>query len=387
MTIAYCDSATIAGATAALDYGNYDKLHPWAIDSVKTVTALMLFHSEIYLMPSLRIDAKISQGIFDLYDFTIENMKSILSTQPIDWSLYQRMAEWSNSALDDLRTWLRNDQSAATMAVNKAKSSPSFEPWLEWSIRAAWEGHSRRLDGLFNAELLPEIAGMLNCSEQLLFDVWIRSRDEAQIKRWKKMKGEDFELAKDAYVISAVLRGRYHESIGRNMGGVVHHPIREGALVQAPAGTRTTIPVSPSVDFFLNIIFNASIKQRTSKSRIKSWIGNVEEARRNPQILRKLSESDYDGSRAMHLAAEAAQTIGIQVYPDWVKLCDVSLSLGLGALSSFVVTDWRAFLLTTATVLITKPVERAVKKASLREHKLRELASLSPGRISRNWKV
>jgi hypothetical protein len=383
MTVAHIDSATITGAIAALDYGTPRIWHPWAYESIKTLTSLMLFHHQLFVLPSLKIDEKWAEGD-DLYDFTWKRLEPVLPIQGRTYAEHSMLTTLSSSALAVLKNWLRQNNESARAAVDLVKSKDSYEPWLDWAIENAWEGHSRRLDGLFNVEMVEELAIVLNCDVRLLYQVWQKSRDLEQIKFWKKTRqGEDFILAREAFIAAAVFRGRYHEFLGRYVKWqVVHHPIRQNALDQPAAARGTRLVLAKPIDYFSNILLNTAMKERSSKARIELWLKNVQMARMRPRVTVDLCEPEDNEDNARRTAIRAARRIGIQVYPDWLKFCDAILDLGIGVLTSFVLTNWSAFVVTAGATLATRPVTRIARAVTLREGNLRNLTALPPGRIT-----
>ncbi len=86
--------------------------------------------------------------------------------------------------------------------------------WLEWSVQNAWPEHSRRLDGLVNAEFVAETARVVGGPTSDIEKLAKRSTDPSWLRELTRHSGSpELALLKDAYLTSALIRGKYHELV------------------------------------------------------------------------------------------------------------------------------------------------------------------------------
>lgn len=387
MADGYIDSASISGAVAAFDYGSSKTWHPWAYQSVMTTTSLLLCHSRLWIAPGLGIVDVVPGKVSDLYDFTYEHLQPVSIVEPKNYLDASKLANAKKFAIRKLDDWVKSDIQHAREAVNVAKRNKSYEPWLEWVVKNAWVGHSQRLNGLFNFEMLPALALVLNCNQNLLYTVWQKTRDLEQVRELaQRQRGEDFVLARDAYFASAVFRGTYHELVARrSKWQLTHHPLREAALVQASEGK--LYPFPKPAGYFTYILVNGAMKEPTTKGKIALWAKNIQIAKAQPRIISPLYQPEDDENVAQKTAMEIAKKLRIRLYPDWLKLVDVGLGLGI-SLTAFVLSPWVSIVVSAGAggvIFMARPVQRIAQVVTLSQRNLQRLASSPPGRITEKW--
>jgi hypothetical protein len=165
----------------------------------------------------------------------------------------------------------------------------NFEPWLHRSIRHAWVEHATRLDGLFNAEFSEPIVLALNTPKADIDDLRLKSCNADHIATLaKKMPNtNEFDLMRNAYVVSAVIRGYYHQVIARNRGEhLFRHPFRRNSplppsLDQAAKQevVQYRYPITAAQSAFATIVLASAMRSWRSYHRPKRWIETIRSVR------------------------------------------------------------------------------------------------------------
>ncbi len=392
MTEAHIDSASIHGAIAALDYDRVQRWHLWAYQSIVTVTALLLCHPHLRIVPGISprfgLVDRSTRAVEDLYDFGIRQLLPVLETTLDSYSDATRLSKSKENAERKTKEWIKNSTEEAKKAFFTAKTQDCYESWLEWAIQNAWERDSERINGLFNFEMIEELALTLDCDKQTMYRVWKITQNLERLRLWKqKQEGEDFKIACEAYVASAVFRGRYHDELAKSMKWqVTHHPIRDFALIQPTGTNNIAIPLTRPFTYFCNIIINGAMKESNSKSKIALWTENMKHAQGDQKIMTSLFEPEDDIDISRKKAINAAQALKLRLYPKWLDLMDIPLALAVTGLTSFVLTGW-ADLSLALPFAITRPVHRITEKTALREKNLQKLSTLPAGRITQEWDI
>ena len=391
MGYGFIDSASIMNAVSALTcHSSHEEWGEWEARSVIEVTEALFLHHLLRIAPgpspsrSAGLEAPHST-LYACYDHTCEQLGSIVEDTPRNVEL-QKVAE------EVFRRWLIGNVEDARAAIRDTKQEKGYPNWERWAIEHAWVDHSYRLNGLFNPEMINELALVLKVQPADLRTIWSKTTDLQEVENWSQGRNldSDFEIARDAFVAAAILRGRYHEFVaGRNQWQLMSHPIRRHVLVPLSEGTGYAIP--KAVEYLGWIVANSAMEERRPEDRIRCWTENIRKTQ-GAYLKREILEVDnteLTQEEALDLAIETAKKLEIRVHQRSLE-GQLELAIMLGALSvgtlAWIVSPWAATAVEVAvwTGGVSKPWGARAAQAlkSSRRH-LRELATSQAGRIVR----
>jgi hypothetical protein len=204
-------------------------------------------------------------------------------------------------------------------------------------------------------------------------------------------------LAIDAYVLAALLRGRYHDHVAEAANlQIMHHPIRYGVL---PKKKETTVFVPTNTEKYLtSIILAGALSEKKIKDRIVLWAENVIKARKAAKIgAIDLSQKDSN-SVAESLAMDVAKRLDLRTYS---RLTATSLealsSLIIDGLVCLGLCPWAGVPPWVGLPVgpgVTAAIRQGTGKSTgeiaasrlyQRRARIRNLAKAVPGRIEGRW--
>jgi hypothetical protein len=224
----YIDSASVYEVVNLFGHDSVATSYPWALENTLTVTTALIT-TDIGITPGPGPSGVASEG----YGLLCKHLASAI----VRSSMPQGEAQ---QALEETKTWMRQNVSALSSTFLQLMSDDTnFVRWLDWYISHNWIEHSRRLDGLYNEDLLSEIGlglkqANLGCSPNDLRKVLDRSRTISVVEEWakKKTETEEFKIARAAFVISTLIRGHYHDLAAKKSRQFVrHHPFRPSTIL------------------------------------------------------------------------------------------------------------------------------------------------------------
>jgi hypothetical protein len=381
----YVDSASIWGVIAAMSYSRVEEWPEWTKQSAIEVTHALVNDHYLEIAPGPGSFA----GAMGLYDHAMRNLAFMVSDSvPAEGVL--------KHAETRLRKWVSRYHASISAAFGRAMADENMEDWLGWAIPNSWVWHSAMLEGLFNQGLVPQLALVLGRSEDELHDAWERSCDLKQVKDWAKRQpdSDDFSLVRDAYVLAALLRGRFHDHFAEAADlQIMHHPFRYSFL---PKKSETAIVVPTNTEkYFTSIILASAFAERTAKGRIALWAENVAKARRANK------EGDIDlrhkpsNRRAEEKAVRAAKSADLTLHSRTAAAAlDVILALAQ-SLTWFGLFSWAGFPPSLAmpmgpagsatTKLQTGKSPGEIAASLVYRRRLSSLSHQVPGRIKGRW--
>lgn len=378
------DSASLYEVVKVLTLKNPEDSNQWGWTSAIEVTCAIIETSHLKMAPAP--DA-VSGGASGLYGQLTQGLADIVihkRTRP----------EVENNAQRMVKLRCSQNTNKVKSAFQKIISDKlNYPQWLDWAIQNAWLEHSSRLKGLFNKSYISQITKILGKSDEYWMDLWQKSCDPVVLKTYIKSRPNttDFLDTTDAYLLSAMLRGLYHEYTARgNAIQILHHPFREPMLPSLKKYPAIDYRVNETDCYFANIILAAAFKERNHDARIAMWSENVRQARlafHEGSI--DLRPKDYNDV-ALNTAQTAAKKVQIRVHPKWIdNVLRVSEHIGLNILTSFVLQEWPSFAVGLGMNTISRKTggsPRSVAAISRREKHLKDLANAGPGRIQRIWR-
>lgn len=244
------------------------------------------------------------------------------------------------------------------------------------------------------------MAPILEVEEEELRHILRRSCDPKVVERYAKRKPDipEFRKMVDAYTVSALLHGRYHEFVAMNsqpQWQAVHHPLRYPVLPSSEG--KLGKEFGTKVEFYLsNIILGGAFSEIRYKDRIAAWVDSVSivsgAVRAGDIALQEKNgqQEDIDDETALKLAVRIAKRLEIRTNSKLVEnALDASIALGVGVLTSFFLVGWDSLAASLATYSVSKMKnfgELIAQTAYRRESHLRDLAASGPGRIEQIWR-
>jgi hypothetical protein len=388
MTIAYIDSTCLYQIVDVLSRSDPDKCYEWAWKTAIETSCALINSQNVRLAPSPTRDGPAS-GSFGELTLGLSEFVGIAESLPAV----------RTNAMEATKTWTRNNCDLLLRSHQELlQDQDNFAPWLDWALFNIWEEHSRRLNGLFDPIFIPEISEILAVTEDDLKATWEVSRDP-QMAAAIARKGEGdsrFGMLRDGYIVSALIRGRYHDYVAQgNSWQIMHHPFRKGVFPEAAPEMRSEFYIANTELYFSNILMAAAFSESRS-DRIGSWINNATTARRAVRAgaidLRPKDNDDV----ALNVAVQAAKELDVRFHNRRVdQVLGAVTSLGLGSLISFTLNTWAGVIASVALTgaglaakELTKgkdPAARVVDVYTASDHRIRDLARAGPGRIHRNW--
>jgi hypothetical protein len=398
------DSASLMNAVEALTLcDNHSEWGDWTKRSVFDVTNGLAFHKYLGIFPGLSQSQSAPPPYSNLYryDLAIERLGNIddIYVNTSDLASVQKASK------KKYKKWVLSNIKEAKNIINITKENPDFRRWEQRAVRNSFVDHSMRLNGLFNLEMTPELSLILNIDEKDLKTLWVKTKDYNQLRAWSsgKQHDSDFEAARDAYVVSAILRGRYHDAVYNKLDWwKTHHPIRDNVL--PPTSEATGYRISEALCHLNAIIISSAMEEKRSQARIETWAENLITLRNasTSDEIKNLMTSDVEGNKAIDLAIKKAKELRLRVYPKSLsKLLDgvvVGVSSVIGGSPWYIAIHepWLATGLSiTGTALgaaasyyglvRTSLGLRFTEKLFLTDKHFYALANLRPGRISWIW--
>ena len=303
--------------------------------------------------------------------------------------------------------WASRHREKVKEALASLKANETFRAWTDDSRRYNWVEHRQRTGRLYTEKLLPVIAYVRNQSAGELKKTLKRTEDARAVEAASKSETltEEYGAFLDAYFVSALVRGRAYDAIGRGSKYTpINHPFRQRIIDRFPgiAATFDVEPLSKPLaciiigDAFLEGTFwrpksgQAVVPDEIVIRRIKRWLQSVRaarnEIRNNPR-----SGATVDG------AVDVALRAGIQGVPRAMRLMEKHAWFGLqmtAAYAGYVLTTQYHLGNHLPALVALAIVAREAKKTEVKEmltrqaqelkrKYLRELAKYPSGRLER----
>jgi hypothetical protein len=382
ITEGYIDSSSIYEVLAVLGAKSPEETYPWALQSTIASTSMLMNTYNLKIAPAPDKTGRAS----GLYGHLIEKLAEFIS-------IYRPKDEIAQKALQRTKLWAyKNTEKIRRIYSNLRTDDKNFNRWLDRSINNAWLEHAKRLRGLFNTELIPELSCILEVKQNELNRIHQLSRDLSVVNDYirRRPDEDDFRLLLDAYAISALLRGRYHDYIVKNSSHqIMHHPFREGVLPVIRGNQKIQFLITNTQRYLSNIAIAGALSEPSQKERISTWVENVHKLRiavHSDSI--DITQKDNE-DKALTMAVKAAKQLSIRVYTKWLDTTlNATIVLGIGALTSFVLTGWTSFAVTTGAYITFDKLDLTKKlicSVFTTNTHLSELAKFGPGRIKQRW--
>jgi hypothetical protein len=255
-----------------------------------------------------------------------------------------------------------------------------------------WPEHARRLGALFDREHVRVIAKALGRPADEIERLRQRSGDVGILSKYigGDSNTDEYKILRDAFLISYMIRGRYHHWIARACSGqIIHHNTRN--IILPPVSGRITELLVPTAELYLtNVVLSSSYSESSPGGRFGLWAENVLRMRPILQASRSEFSETSNDEQALRIALGAAARGNVRVHSKLLeRMLGTGTVMGVGVLTSFVLVGWEGFV---AGVAAAGAVEALGGNRGLaawlnrRRGRLRDLATSGPGRVLRTWR-
>jgi hypothetical protein len=285
-------------------------------------------------------------------------------------------------------------------AYRNLAGEPRFRRWLDAAQEYGWEEPMQRKGALFDGEFVPVFAALrtetlAGLDERGLNELSDETKEWEQVRRLRSRGGRQLIRLSTLYVLSAIVRGRFHESLA--VGSVPHlmqHMIRRSDEVGLPVDPtkRVDFPVGPTSACLAALICAAAFEAgQTSQARIDKWSELIEAARRNlapmtlkdrAALLREREPEDWDA--AARIASRAAKTLELRTRSSAThKVVEVLVTAGIGLLLTLAKNPWVG--VAGGVAWEARGLSRRLAYRALEPESRFLTRAQMPGRLQRGW--
>jgi len=239
--------------------------------------------------------------------------------------------------------------------------------------------------------MIDDLSLTLGHSKKEMETIWGKTKDIGQVKRWSNNEDLDknFELAEEAFIASAIIRGRFHQLVAIENGiPYQYHPIRKHIVLKSKKEDRYKF--SASMKYLMEILINSAWVEKHPIDRISLWANNIAKissARRVGRLQSLLDQqNELDDEDALNLAFRAAKELKLRIYSQkMVDKLNVSMIAGSFLAGGITNNPWvggglGALSLINYFIEKDKTIgQRISEEITLRDRPLRDLAKAQPG--------
>lgn len=380
--IGIIDSATIEGAAAALSFAAPQRSFPWSWQNLLEVTAALIGAQHFSLAPPLSG----LRSVVDRQSLLLEHLAPVVrAPQP---SLATR-----NTAQKRARAWVRrNPQRLRDLRDSLWTKNEPFSDWIDWSVKEALISHAQRFGGLFDPALFKELGAVMELDVREIKDLHRMSSDEAVLMRVRRdyAQQKDSVLLLQAYMLSAVIRGRFHMHVAEIEGQqLLHHQVRDGCLTEAPYSDLRVYCPSNTESFIAQLLCVASYRERNESARQAAWAQAVLKTKDWASTSQRGDLRQKDNPQvALDEAIRIVKSLGIPFRSKMVdEAATVAFTLGVGTLTSVVLGGWEALAAgaLAAGGDLRFGITARIPQFLDNQRRLAALAQAHPGSIRRTW--
>lgn len=380
------ESTCLYEIVEALDTGRPDGCHEWSWTGAVEATCALAWCDQLRMAPSPTQD-RAASGKFGLLMDGIADVAGIADvSESVAADARRKTARWAKEHIPAIRDAYENLRT----------QEPAFPIWLDWFSRNVWQEHSQRLGGLFDPGYIPATSQVIGIPEADLRGLWKRTLDPKQVGLMARGgQGQaDFDTISAAYVVSALIRGRYHANVGAAADlQVWQHPLRDGLLSRTVPLGKSEVPVPSTLVYLANTVLASAFEQRRDQ-RLQAWLDNVRILRRETQAGNVDLQPKRNDDKALEAAVDAARKMSITVHSRTLdRALGVGTDLGVGVLTALLVQGWEAVVAGAAAVsasalagaLLGDPAHKVLSVVSARRRRISRLANAGPGAVGRIW--
>jgi hypothetical protein len=206
---AFIDSASLHDAFAGLHVGRLAQVPKWITVSLLKCSYLLLFQN-VRIVPG---PGHTGRAAVVGYESTLASELPALLTVESE----------RKAAAVRLNRWLAHPGRPLHTAWARMLEEPELEEWSELRRVLFWETPARSNPGLFNLEYSHALSSILNVTEKELLQVHTLSANLPNVKSWARGNLDEAALLADrAYNAAALIRGKYHEFLCKDVRATVN---------------------------------------------------------------------------------------------------------------------------------------------------------------------
>ncbi len=325
-TNAFIDSALIHSALAALIAGAPHRCSAWDGGSLLEATYLLM-NGSVGMVPGPGPYG----GAAGYYGRVVSSFPEI-EAQKFDRKIADQLT----------KAWVNRYPEKLEHAWKQLQGDAQFNEWWPIQREMFWGAHTQMHRALFNPEYIAPISKILGCTEPELQRIHDLSQDVRVVNEWSKKPtaSEAVRLATQGWLLSALIRGRYHEFLARKGHlQLIAHRFRAG--VGGKAGPPLMQNVYSSEEYLTKAIIGGALLESNADRRVAAWVENIKKTQvallaRKVALPDSMTQSDAENS-----ATSAARIIGISSSPAYLhRAFDSGLSFGVGTLVAISVAPW-----------------------------------------------
>ena len=220
------DSSSLHSLISALVRKEKRGWTQWERVAVAEVTLGLLYRSDVGIPPPPKGSGRRYGPT--LLDYVFEILREYVTDA-------QPAARNKAEAIDSAKSWAKSHPRMLLKSYARFKEDPSSEVFTRWEISRDWLYHLGRLGSLIDEPTFDEVADVLKFSPQEQKSIRRQSKERRLVQLWSENCREKGEFPPqeiiDAYLLSALLRGRYYHDLAIKCGGnYVWHSFRNYVL-------------------------------------------------------------------------------------------------------------------------------------------------------------
>jgi len=384
---------------------NYCDWNEWTTSSITDATVRLITYDKLEVAPppsSGRWGSPPYSTLTSCYDTALAKLQILVRPQRSQGDICVPVAN------NFFRNWLIENADKIPTIIKKTQAEASYSGWIKWAIAEAWVDHSERQNGLFNEKMINSLSFSLDVSQEKLKTLLMKTRDPIQVKKWSNGHdlNEDFNLAREVFAASSILRGKFHEEIAAVQRiGCTRHPIRKYLPIDIDPLQVVTECTHPKALYYLvNIINKNSLIENNPKDRISLWVDNIALAR-DAYLQKKLDDAFYwdrnlEEKEVFRIVEATVEKLRLRLYRGYLEdifefIATVGIGLAEGATASYFNLPWMSATLGISSPVgymiwrlekgkaIGKYLAEMAEKSTRVEGSLRDLATAPPGLVIR----
>jgi hypothetical protein len=347
----------------------------WERESAVRITALLLGAPRVTMAPAPTALNEIV-GPFEQLERGLDSLRLVEMANP-DPSV-------TNLAMTEVKDWASANPAAVATGLGKLKADPEFASWMDTSASVFWQEHAIQHDGLFELAFLPQIALALDTTEAELFELQKLSQniDELPELAMRRSAGSPGGVIADAYVVAAILRGRYHDLVNylSDDGQLTHHPIRDAIPLETIPTEADTFLVTNTMRHVGGLLIASAFVEKKEDARIGVYLENLDRLKKwigtDLLALRALRFGDRVEDEVVRIADQA----GIETRGRRTKaILEDGTAAGFTALTSFVLLPWSLVVGVAGGVILKRAQVGERVEGFRREQRLKNLYKAGSG--------
>jgi len=380
-TRGHVDGGTVSGALSLFRFHRPNNAYPWAWQNASEVTALLVSTEHIGLSP----EPAPLRPPTDPTGPLIRQLSGVVESRLIHHEI-------SSTCSVQTKRWVRRNLEKIRGSYAQLKTDiAGFGSWLDWVIENSWASHAARKGGVCDRVFLREVALALEVPYGDLLRIQQLSADPVLLRRFCRhhRSSGDFDLMVDAFVVSAIIRGKYYAMVARGSScQFLCHQSRESIFATAPPSSNE-YGLTNTERYLAALLVSSAFRERRYTARISAWSDGILRSRRAVAEERIDLRHRRLDDVALEESIRVLKLLDIRTTSKWIdRGVDAGLALGVGVLTSFFLDPLAGFAvgMISAPVLGRIQLGQTVGALSQTKKRLRNLAVAEGGLLRRNWR-